>query len=204
MQRSSRALINKLFFDKMNTATKDFLLTNKLVTKSFNGLDRSQTPEYDTAGSKCNLKLVFRILLVNIKKILPILKAESEVYKVPFCSFFLREIIVVLTLTNITEQALRKYFDKVGITAFLSKYSNPNGITITSGTWYDPTEDIPVVNEDPPISSTQEETSITTIKVSFSNGSRLMVFTALLFDMILHTREILEVLQTLHRKALFK
>lgn len=183
----SRIVLTSIFSKRINEAVHSFLITNKLVTKSFAGIDFSNM--YGNIQFNLELKKIHRIVLINIRKKLPLIKLGNVSYEVPFIELHNRTATLVINFENskaISLRVIERYLRFIGI----QNYLNENRIPIRLGivTSY--------INTNGVRKQFIELSIIPTI--SSRNSASIHMYS---FIFLIPT--ILKIITTLHRKAFF-
>lgn len=209
--------LHYLAFNSLRSATTNFLLEAKLVTKSFTmGFAFVKDQAYTSETKK-----MLRVLLVNIKKRLPLLKKENEAYLTPFAIIRNRSNCLDVQVSANTARGqecwelLYRYLTRYKIYAYLNSHAIPMVVTLHRS-------EVTVNVENPSSGFSHSTTPILIVRFSCTNtdrdifsrsistnanndvGARLAVPAFPMFLLLFRLPEILKILTTLHRLAVFK
>lgn len=197
IQRSAE-IARVVFSDRLRKAITDFLLEKKLVTKSFAEMDFSSI----SSNNITELKRVNKIILVNIRKQLPLIKAGDAVYEIPFVEHHMRSNSIVIVIPGISRVSeinpfsisnrrrspkilIERYFRRIKLHQFIVSNQVPLNIE---------------VNDDyMAIGITTH--SVVRIVITYSRPNTIPYSYNTVVFLI---PQILKIIRTLHRKAYFK
>jgi hypothetical protein len=180
--KGTKEMASVIFFERMNTATLQFLLARKLVTKTFGGINFVERGSQSIPNES---RKTYKIILVNIRKKLPLIKMGDAAYHVPFIQFYTRAPCLYLYISG-GEQGrlvLERYFRYIKMREFF----NNNGIPIRCE----------LANDDRMI----DDTRTVCTQIKFYTRPSEQSFS--LYSIIFLIPKIIQ-LSTLHRKAHFK
>lgn len=104
-------------------ASKEYLISNKFVTRSF-------SKEFlFHQDMRTELRRFYKIILVNLRKRLPILKAGNEVYSLQFATIRLRYSSLDIN-SLVKPTVVIRYFRRIGVYDFISRANIPIHITV--------------------------------------------------------------------------
>ena len=118
MVREQRGKPIEIAFLRLPTASKDYLISNKFVTRSFS------TEFQFHRDLRTELRRLYKIILVNLRKKFPSLKAGSEAYSIPFAVIRLRYSSLDIN-SGVKPPVLIRYLRKVGVYDFIAKTGIP-------------------------------------------------------------------------------
>jgi hypothetical protein len=196
---------------RLASSSMTFLLNSKLVTKSFG------TPfEFGYYYShKVEFRRFLKVVIINIRKKLPMIKSGNANYVTPFIQvrnryssldLYLERIQLPVGVANpvngvitkrakIGKEVIERYFRYIGVYNYLSIHGIPLTLDITAETLGVPYE-----------IHASGVVFITHIRIQTNDSGRTGTVWAYypLYLVILRTQTILKILSTLHRKALFR
>ena len=169
---------------RLGEASTTFLIDKKLVTKSFS----TNLSFIESYLAKAELLRTLKVILVNVRKKLPLLKSGDASYVHPFIVLRTRVYALEFTLdpNKISEETLARYFRTSGINSFLSS----NNIPLAS------IMDHRSRNPANPTDCIRLQLCLTSELI---NASTLVS----LFGVVFAIPNILKCISTLHRKAVF-
>ena len=169
-------LAEVVFFAKIKKAAIDFLQYKKLATKAFTTLDI-----YGTAlgYSSSEVRKLYRVLIVNLRKKHSILKNQVTEYEIPFITHHNRSNRITLNINGSSRPVLiTRYLRYIGVYSYIQDKGLDMRIDVEEE----------VVDGAP---------TITRITLSFSTSNISAYLSVFIIP------EILKVASTLHRKAIF-
>ena len=177
------------FFNKMRSATLEFLLSRKLVTKSFLPLEIYGRDDGSYRFSEA--RRLYRILIVNTRKKYPTLRKSEVEYVYPFIQYNNRINSVTLNITG-TDRSLRvvdRYLRYIKASPYLwEKGAQVSIITSNNFTAFTPEDTLGLIRV----------TRVTLVFLNHDNNSSISTYLAVFL-----IPDILKVVSTLHRKAMF-
>jgi hypothetical protein len=186
LTQSSKNLAGSIFSTRVTKAVFDFLLSRKLVTKSFVGIDFGSSASNSFISGE--IKKLHKILLVNMRKKLPMLKMGDVIYEAPYLQFYNRANCTYMVIPDNTHNRLLipRYFRYIKFQSFLAEQHIP--LTLESS------YDTVMING----------LRMPTITIKFHTSSRLPTLSFRYFPLVFILPQAIRVLTTLHRKAYFK
>ena len=100
-------LITEIIQNRLQKATLNFLLTNKLVISTFSPIKFIST-RY-SSGTLTDVKRFYRLIITNLGKRLPLLKTSNANYITPYLSYRVREVSLFLNCNSISMETLERY-----------------------------------------------------------------------------------------------
>lgn len=110
---------------RLQAASKDFLISKKLVTRSFSAPFIFNSGDLDRA----ELRRLYKIILVNLRKRIPLLKSGSETYEFPFVQIRLRHSSLDIWVKPHANVIIR-YFRRIGLYDYLSDNKIPIVVSV--------------------------------------------------------------------------
>lgn len=183
----SKNLMTSIFSKRISEAVYSFLITNKLVTKSFSGVQFDSI--FGHAQLNLEVKKIHRILLVNIRKRLPIIKLGDIAYESPFVELHNRSATLFINFEDSTGNLakIERYIRFLKIQEYLTNNKIPLRLEI---------EHSYIVSN-----GIRKRIISLTLKSSILNRS---IDSPRMYPVIFLIPTILKIITTLHRKALFR
>ena len=178
----SKNIATNIFCKRMKESSLYFLLNKKFVTKTFTGLDLMDKSANAILAEDRRLH---KIVLVNIRKKLPLIKLGDDAYEVPFIQFYARSSTMYVYLKYSVQESiiLERYLRYIKIRPYLMNNNIP--LIIESSI------EIRIINN--------VRTPTTQLKINIRN----LAATYTLYSLVFLIPSMLKILTTLHRKALF-
>jgi hypothetical protein len=183
-------IFERLVYFKIKTGALKFLLDNKLVTSNFQGLkvgpELSMSPTNFAPEFYQVSQIIPKIILVNIRKKLPLIKKGNLAYTYPFIGFHKRNELMYINLLveRDTKETVMRYLQYIKAMDYIMINNLPLRYEVTDNS----------ILQDGGIKE------LVRIKVWLDNN-RYDAYTG--YSIIYLIPQLLKVLSTLHRKAYF-